>query len=216
MKALPLAKKYCRHLHCCHVSLQEEVKLIKKVKEQGLRISAEVAPHHLFLTASDAKRLGSYGMMKPPLRQTRDIDALWKGIKDGTIDMVATDHAPHTKEEKESAKPAFGVPGLETALPLLLTAVKEKRLTLEKVIELYHVNPRRLFNLPKQLNTYIEVDMHDKWEIRNENLKTKCGWSPFDSCQVYGKIRRVVQGGRIAYRDGNVLVHQGSGQRAVL
>lgn len=211
VKALSLAYIYKRRIHFCHVSLKEEVELIKKAKELGMRVSCEVTPHHLFLTENNAKKLGPYGIMKPPLRTQQDVDSLWQGIRQGVIDIIATDHAPHTKKEKESPKPPFGVPGLETALPLLLTAVHKKWITLEKVIELYCENPRKIFNLPKQKDTYIEVDLHKKWEIKNENLKTKCGWSPFNGEIVYGKVEKVVLRGANVYKNKKILIKPGFG-----
>lgn len=215
-KALSLAFLYKRHIHFCHVSLKSEIEFIRNAKKQGLKVSVEVTPHHLFLTEKDQKHLGPFGIMKPPLRTQKDVDALWQGIIDGTIDgtidMVATDHAPHTKEEKESTKPPFGVPGLETALPLLLTAYKQKRLTLDKVIKLYHDNPRKIFNLPIQKNTYIEVDLDHKYEIKNNDLKTKCGWSPFAGWKVYGKVCTVVIRGKTVYKDGIVKAEKGFGR----
>ncbi len=213
-KAIALAYLYKRHLHCCHVSLKEEVELIKKAKQRGLKITSEVTPHHLFLTSKDQKKLGPYGIMKPPLRDG-DQESLWQGIKDGTIDMIGTDHAPHTKEEKESGKPPYGVTGLETALPLLLNAVRHRRISLEKVVELYHENPRKIFKLPKQKNTYIEVDLNSEWKISNDNLKTKCGWTPFNNWEVYGKVEKVVLRGRTVYKDGKVLAKAGSGRNIV-
>lgn len=211
-KALSLASLYKRHVHFCHVSLATEVAFIKRAKQNGIKVSAEVTPHHLFLTEKDVKKLGPFGIMKPPLRSQKDVDSLWKGIKEGIIDMVATDHAPHTLKEKKSNKPPYGVTGLETALPLLLNAYKERRLTLDEVIKLYHKNPRKLFHLPKQKNTYIEVDMERKYEIKNENLKTKCKWSPFNGTKVYGKINTVVLRGKKVYKEGKILVQKGFGK----
>ena len=211
-KAITLAYLYKRHLHCCHVSLQEEVELIKRAKEQGIKVTAEVTPHHLFLTDKDQKKLGPFGIMKPPLRSKGDVDALWRGIKKGVIDIVATDHAPHTKEEKEAGKPVFGVPGLETALPLLLNSVYEKRLNLDEVVKLYHDNPRKIFSLPKQPNTFIEVDLDNKWKIQNKNLQTKCGWSPFAGWKVYGKVASVVIRGKTVYKDGKIFSEPGNGR----
>lgn len=211
-KAISLAYLYKRKLHVCHVSLIEEVKLIKKAKEKGLNISCEVTPHHLFLTENDAKKLGAYGKMQPALKTQRDVRALWQGIKEEVIDMIGTDHAPHTRKEKESGKPPLGVPGIETALPLLLTAVRQKRLTLEKVIELYHKNPRKIFKLKKQKDTFIEVDLNKKWVIKNENLKTRCQWSPFHNWQVYGKVEKVVLRGKPVYQNGKVRVKKGFGK----
>lgn len=211
-KAISLAAVYKRHVHFCHVSLASEVELIKRAKEQKIKISAEVTPHHLFLTENDVKKLGPFGIMKPPLRTQRDQDALWKGIKDGTIDMIATDHAPHTLKEKKGAKPPFGVPGLETALTLLLSAYKQKRLTLNQVIKLYHDNPRKILNLPTQKNTYIMVDLDKKYELENKDLKTKCGWSPFAGWSLYGKVQEVVLRGKTVYKDGKILVKKGYGK----
>ncbi len=219
-KALFLAKKYNRRIHCCHVSLKKEVEMIKKAKKQKIKISAEVTPHHLFLTENDQKKLGPYGNMKPPLRSHEDVNALWAGIADGMIDVLATDHAPHTIEEKEhppaGKRPPFGVPGLETALPLMLTEVKKGTITLDKVIELYHTNPRRIFNLPKQKNTYIEVDLQNRFEIKNSNLKTKCGWSPFVNRKLYGQVKTVVLRGKRVYKDGKILANKGYGTRILI
>lgn len=211
-KAISLGYLYKRRLHCCHISLGEEVELIKRAKEKGMKITCEVTPHHLFLTEKDGKKLGPFGVMKPSLRTQQDVDALWKGIKEGVIDIVATDHAPHTKEEKESSKPPFGVPGLETALPLLLTAVQQRRITLEKVIELYCENPRKIFNLPKQKKTFIEVDLKQKWEIKNENLQTKCSWSPFNRWVVYGKVEKVILRGKTVFEKGKIIINKGFGK----
>lgn len=210
-KAIALAHLYKRHLHCCHISLKEEVELIKKAKEQGVKITAEVTPHHLFLTKDNQKKLGPFAFMKPPLRHQKDVDSLWQGIKKGIIDIIATDHAPHLKKEKQNKKPAFGVPGLETALPLLLTAVKERKIPLEKVIELYHQKPKQIFKLPNQPNTYLFIDLNKKWTIKNEDLKTKCGWSPFAGWSVYGKVHQVILRGKIVYKDGIIKVPAGFG-----
>lgn len=203
-KAIDLAKKFEKKLHVCHVSLKKEIGLIKKAKAEGLSISCEVTCHHLFLTDADVERLGSYGMMKPPLESKEDQDALWQAIGDGTIDMIGSDHAPHTKEEKMGEKPAYGVPGLETTLPLLLTAVNDGRLTIDRLIELTYTNPRRIFGLPEQEDTYIEVDLGESWEISNENLQTKCGWTPFEGMKVTGRVKKVVLRGQLAYDGRNI------------
>lgn len=203
-KAIGLAKKFGKTLHVCHVSLKKEIELIKKAKTEGMSISCEVACHHLFLKDTDVEKLGSYGMMKPPLESKEDQDALWQAIGDGTIDMIGSDHAPHTKEEKMGEKPAYGVPGLETTLPLLLTAVNEGRLALDRLIELTFTNPKKLFNLPEQENTYVEVDLEENWEISNENLQTKCCWTPFAGMKVTGKVKKVVLRGQLAYDGQNI------------
>ncbi len=203
-KAISLAKKFSNRLHVCHVSLRKEIAAIKAAKEAGMEISCEVSCHHLFLTDEDAKRLGPYGLMKPPLSSKEDQVALWDGLKDGTIDMIASDHAPHTKEEKQGEKPPFGVPGLETTLSLLLTAVNNGRLTVERLIELTSVSPRKVFGIPEQNDTYVEVDMEENWTINDKNLQTKCGWTPFAGMKVTGKVKKVVLRGKMVF-DGQTI-----------
>ncbi len=190
-KAISLTKKYGNKLHICHVSLADEIDQIKKAKEEGLKISCEISCHHLFLTNEDLKILGSFGIMKPPLASKKDVKYLWKNLK--VIDMVASDHAPHTKYEKlNSKKVPFGVPGLETTLPILLNATDEGRLSLERVVELTSTNPKKIFNLKNDTTTYVEVDLDEEYEIKNENLFTKCGWTPFNGLKVKGKVKKVV------------------------
>lgn len=192
-KAIDLAKKFGKKLHIAHLSQKSELERIIEEKEKGFMITCEVTPHHLFLTEKDAKALGPYGIMKPPLKSQTDVDFLWKHID--AIDCVATDHAPHTKEEKESAKPPYGVPGLETSLPLMLTAVSERRISLGDIIRLMHDGPKRVFSIPYSVfgkNTYIEVDLNTKYEIQNTKLFTKCAWSPFDGMNVQGRVERVI------------------------
>src|SRR3989338_5202803 len=201
-KAIELARKNNNKLHVCHVSKTSEISLIRQAKQDGLSITCEVTAHHLFLTEKDAKRLGPFGMMRPPLE---DPKVLWKAVKDRTIDMVASDHAPHTKEEKLSSNPPNGVPGLETSLPLLLTAVHEGRLTIEDIIRLCHTNPAKIFNIPIQLDTYVEIDPTIPYTLDARRLYTKCKWTPFEGMQVTGKVKRVVLRGKTVYDKGQVL-----------
>lgn len=204
-KAIALAKKHDKILHVCHVSLKKEVDLIRAAKKEGLNISCEVACHHLFLTIEDVERLGPFGMMRPPLAGKEDQEALWGAINDGTVDMIASDHAPHTKEEKESGeKPPNGVPGLETSLPLLLTAVSEGRLTIEKLIEITSINPGKVFGIPEQPDTFVEVDLEENYIIGNENLQTKCGWTPFAGMKVKGRVKKVVLRGQTVFDGQNI------------
>lgn len=205
-KAISLAKQFDKKLHVCHVSLATEIRLIRQAKEQGLSISCEVSAHHLFLTTEDAKRLGPFGMMRPPLETKSDQDALWEAIADGTVDTIASDHAPHTKEEKlNTTPPPNGVPGLETTLPLLLTAVSESRLTIEDIIRICHTNPAKIFNIPAQPDTFVEIDPDIRYTINNNHLYTKCAWTPFEGIRFKGKIIRVVLRGNLVYDKGQVL-----------
>ncbi len=206
-----LAAIYDRPLHLAHVSLREEILLIRAAKERGLKITCEVAPHHLFLTQEDIPRLGGgRSEVRPRLASPADRDALWENL--AVIDCFATDHAPHTPAEKDGQDPPPGFPGLETALPLLLSAVHQGRLTLADVVLRMHTNPKKIFALPEQPETWIEVDEDAAWEIQAAHLFTRCGWTPFEGWQVRGRVRRVALRGQEVYRDGKVLALPGSGK----
>lgn len=205
-----LAATFNRPVHFCHISRRQEIELIDFAKRRGLPVTCEVSPHHLYLTQADAVRLGPLGDMRPHLGTQDDVDALWDHIND-TIDCVATDHAPHTLEEKRAASPPPGVPGLETSLPLMLTAVQQGRLALSRLIELMSTNPRRIFNLPEQPDTRVDVDMLP-YRINSNTLLTKCGWTPFDGMEVIGQVRRVQLRGEIVYEKGLSIAPPGSGQ----
>jgi carbamoyl-phosphate synthase/aspartate carbamoyltransferase/dihydroorotase len=207
---LVLSFLYRKPVHFCHISQKSEIELIKKAKEQGFSVTCEVTPHHLFLTQEDVKRLGGFGIMKPPLPSKRDQEALWENL--AVIDLVASDHAPHTLAEKQSPQPPFGVPGLETTLPLLLTAVSEKRLTLERLVELTFLNPSRIFKIQQDPATSTEVDPQESYFIQGSELKTKCRWSPFQDWRVCGRVRRVTLRGQIVFEGGQVLVPPGFGR----
>jgi carbamoyl-phosphate synthase/aspartate carbamoyltransferase/dihydroorotase len=209
-----LAALYDRRIHICHLSKAAELTLVRAAKERGLKVTCEVAPHHLFLTREDAapERLGPYGRMSPALQTGRDIDELWQGLADGAVDMIATDHAPHTRAEKESGKPPFGVPGLETAFPLLYREVHRGKagLTLDRLVELMAIAPRRVFGLPQE-DSEIEID-DSEFIISSENLLTKCGWTPFEGQPGRGRVRRVWLRGQLVFEDGRVLASPGSGR----
>ena len=200
---------YDRPVHICHVSRKAEIELIRMAKERGAKITCEVTPHHLFLTQADRGRLGSFAHMKPSLGTKADQSALWANLD--AVDVVASDHAPHTVSEKRGHAPPPGVPGLETTLPLLLTAVAEGRLTLERLVELMHINPARIFGL-RQQDAYVEVDLDTKYLLTGSKLRTKCGWTPFEGMKVRGRVRRVYLRGTKVYEDGQVLVSPSFGR----
>jgi carbamoyl-phosphate synthase/aspartate carbamoyltransferase/dihydroorotase len=233
--AILFAAIYDRPVHIAHISLKEEILLIKAAKERGLKITCEVCPHHLFLTSDSPLPVGGEGLgrrvelarpgraeragvetvrgraeVRPRLATQADVDALWSNL--AAIDCFATDHAPHTLEEKDSDNPPPGFPGLETILPLLLTAVHETRLTIDDIILRMHTNPKRIFGLPDQPGTWVEVDEHARYQIRAANLRSRCGWTPFEGWQVKGRVRRVVLRGKEAYKDGKVLLAPGYGK----
>jgi carbamoyl-phosphate synthase/aspartate carbamoyltransferase/dihydroorotase len=202
--AIGLASLYDRPLHCCHISRQAEIELIRQAKERGAQITCEVTPHHLFLTDADVCRLGPLGYMKPTLGTAADCDALWANLD--VVDCIASDHAPHTLEEKRSDTPPPGVPGLETTLPLLLNAVHDERLSLDRLVELVYDGPRRVYGLPEQPETYIKVALNEQYALNNESLHTKCGWTPFVGMIVRGRLRSVTLRGKQVYVNGQVKV----------
>jgi dihydroorotase len=195
--------------HMCHVSSRAELEFVIRAKDAGLPISCGVTPHHLFLTNTDADKLGAFAHMKPVLKSKQDQDFLWQNLE--YIDVIESDHAPHTKAEKDSPAPPFGVPGLETTLPLMLTAEAEGRITREQLIERLHANPARIFNVATDDTTYVEVKM-EEYEIRNEDLLTKAGWSPFAGRRVTGKVQLVVLRGQTVFENGKVLAKPGTGK----
>ena len=210
------AALYDRSVHIAHISLKEEILLIKAAKERGLKVTCEVCPHHLFLTQDLTGFQNLSGLtpgrkeVRPRLATQEDVDALWKNLD--VIDCFATDHAPHTLEEKDSENPPPGFPGLETLLPLLLMAVADSRLTLDDLIQKSVINPRKIFNLPEQPETWVEVDEDSTYEIKAENQFTRCGWTPFEGWKVNGKVRKVVLRGKTAFEDRQILVEQGYGR----
>lgn len=206
-----LAELYKRHVHVCHVARKEEISVIRLAKEKGVKVTCEVCPQHLFLCEDDVPRIGSgRSEVRPRLCSRDDQDALWDNID--IIDCFATDHAPHTVSEKDSETPPPGFPGLETMLPLLLTAVNQGRLTIEDIILRLHTNPMKIFGLRQQPNTYVEVDLDEVWTIPTATCYSKAGWSPFAGMEVCGRVQRVVLRGEIAYIDGKVLVEPGFGE----
>ena len=193
-----LAAAYRRAVHFCHISRRDEIELIAAAKQAGLSVTCEVTPHHLFLTERDAARLGPLGDMRPRLAAQEDQDALWAHL-DSTVDCIATDHAPHTLAEKASSNPPPGIAGLETSLPLMLTAVRQGRLSLERLVELMATNPRRIFGLPTQPDTFVEIDPDARYVLANDRLHTRCGWTPFAGMAVQGLVRRVTLRSRLVY-----------------
>jgi len=205
---------YDRPIHIAHVSLKEEILLIKAAKERGIKVTCEACPHHLFLSNDDIPSI-SHGHpgrseVRPRVAAREDADALWANLD--VIDCFATDHAPHTLAEKDSENPPPGFPGLETMLPLLLTAAEDGRLTIDDIIKRLYTNPRRIFRLPEQSETWVEVDERAEYEIRAANQFTRCGWTPFEGWKVKGKVRRVVLRGETVFEDGNVLAPPGFGR----
>jgi len=206
-----MSELFKRHVHIAHVARKEEILVIRAAKQRGLPVTCEVAPHHLFLTVDDAEKVGVKRIrVKPPIVSAEDQKALWDNMD--IIDCFATDHAPHHVDEKNSENAPPGFPGLETMLPLLLTAVKDGRLTIDDIILRLHTNPRRIFGLPEQQDTYVEVDLDQQWTIPDAMKYTKSKWTPFAGMKVTGKVCRVVLRGELVVIEDEVLAKPGYGE----
>lgn len=208
---ITLVRRYRTWTHFCHISTAEEIDLLRAAKREGLPVSVGVTPHHLYLTEIDVGTLGALGRMKPELKTQADQDALWAGIADGTVDVVESDHAPHTLAEKESAAPPSGVPGLETTLPLMVKARHDKRIDVAQLLNLLAFNAQRIFGLEPGPGTYTVVDLDASYEITRARLRTKCGWSPFEGMQVSGAVREVWIRGHRVFDGQRVLIEPGYG-----
>ncbi|MFH1199535.1 MAG: dihydroorotase family protein [Candidatus Micrarchaeota archaeon] len=219
--ALDIAERTKARLHVCHVSTAEELELIADAKREGVNVTCEATPHHLFLSDSDAARLGNFAKVNPPLRNKQHVAALWDGLRKGVVDIIATDHAPHSSEEKlkSYSDAPSGMPGLETALPLLLTAVNEKRLSLPDVVRLYSTRPADIYRLHGKGQIaegfdadMVLVDLKKEWQIRGEALFTKCRWTAFERKAVKGRVLRVFVRGEEAFDGEHITARQASGR----
>lgn len=197
----------CRY-HVCHISTKESVELIRKAKAEGVRVTCETAPHYLVLNDMDLKEEGRF-KMNPPIRDESDRQALIEGIKDGTIDVIATDHAPHSKEEKSKGLKGslMGVVGLETAFPVLYTElVKKDIITLEKLIELLNVNAARIFGIGAEIKIgktadLTVFDLNNEYKINSDEFLSMGKSTPFEGKSVYGRCLMTISGGKIAWKD---------------
>lgn len=196
-----LAKETGCSYHVCHISCKESVELIRRAKADGVDITCETAPHYLTMSDTDIQEDGRF-KMNPPLRSESDRLALIDGIRDGTIDMIATDHAPHSAEEKSRGleKSAFGIVGIETAFPVLYTKlVKEGIISLEKLIELLAVNPRKRFGIPFG-NDYTVWNLDEKIKVNPNEFLSMGHATPYDGAELYGKCVMTVCSGKIVYK----------------
>lgn len=215
---LERAKKHNRRIHLTHVSTAKELELIRVASEEY--VTMDVTPHHLFLSSADYDKYKNLIRVNPPMRDPADQKALWQGIEDGTVDMIATDHAPHLSEEKQRtySQVPSGVPGVQTMMPLLLNAVHEGRLSLEKVVELTAANPARKFRLahkgelkPGADADIMVVDMNLNEKVCHHYLWTKCNWSPFHGWYLTGWPVMTFVNGHLMY-DWRDKFHEGKGK----
>ncbi len=197
---LRLAKETGCKYHVCHISCKESVELIRNAKADGVDVTSETAPHYLIFNDMDLKESGSF-KMNPPIRSEEDRQALIEGIRDGTIDMIATDHAPHGSEEKSRGlkDSLMGIVGLETAFPVMYTyLVKKGIITLERLIELMSINPRRRFGL-QSTDDICVYDLQSEYKIDPCEFKSKGKSTPFDGMTVSGKNLLTICGGKAVW-----------------
>jgi dihydroorotase (multifunctional complex type) len=217
-RAIALAAESKRRIHFCHLSTEREMELVVQAKKRGVPATCEVSPNHLFLSSDMAQHLGALGQTDPPLRPQADADALWQNL--ASIDLIASDHAPHTLDQKQGDAPPSGAPGLETMLPLLLTAVHQQQLSYDDLVRLTAAGPARVFGLADKGRIaegahadLVIVDPNEQWKIEGAQMKSRCGWTPFEGWQVRGKIEKVFLRGQLAYDGAQVTVEPGYGQR---
>jgi dihydroorotase len=198
------------HLHVAHLSTADALKPVRRAKHSHVRVTCEVTPHHFTLTQNDIPDYDSNFKMNPPLRSPADIEAILVALADGTIDAIATDHAPHAAHEKEVEfeRAAFGITGLETALALAITKLhREHRIPLSRIVELFTAGPARCFDLrgrgSLQLGYYADVTIFDprkKWSFEASKSLSKSRNTPFDGWQLSGHVMATVVSGRVVYR----------------
>jgi dihydroorotase len=197
---LKLAEKTGVAYHVCHISTKESVEVIRKAKERGVDVTTETGPHYILLDDSYLEENGRF-KMNPPLRSPEDREAILEGILDGTIDMIATDHAPHSAEEKGRGleKSAMGVVGIETAFPLLYTnLVKTGKLSLERLVELMSIAPRKRFGINNDVG-FTVFDLNEEYSINPSEFLSKGKSTPFEGERVFGKCLLTVYDGKIVY-----------------
>ena len=201
---IELAERTGAHFHIQHVSLAKSVELLREAKVVGVPVTCETAPHYFTLTSDDvrAARQGANAKMNPPLRTKEDRIAIIEGLADGTIDCIATDHAPHEKAVKELPydEAANGIIGLETAFPVAYTElVKNGPLSIEDLIRLMSTVPAEIAGLASSSDDYVELDLETPWEIDAKAFLSKGRNTPFDGMSVYGRVIRTVLSGRVVY-----------------
>lgn len=192
-----IAKTKGKNLHLTHATTKNELEIVKKIGA-----TTDVTPHHFFLSKRYEEVLGKFALVKPPLATEGQRKELWKNLD--KIDCIATDHAPHTVEDKKAG--AYGFPGLETSLSLMLKAYYEQLITLDEIVKKMAVNPARIFGFPDRAEIatgkradLIFVDLKQEWTVKGEELETKCKWSPFQGWKLKGKVKGVVFGGKLIY-----------------
>ena len=215
-RLLKLARKVGKRIHVLHITTAEELEMLRDAKDVA---SVECLPQHLTLVAPEAyQRLKGYAQMNPPIREQRHVDALWRALNAGIVDVMGSDHAPHSIEEKARPYPASpsGMPGVQTMVPIMLTHVNNGKLSLQRFVELTSAGPQRVFGLADKGRIaegyhadFTVVDLKRKETITKEWSKSKCGWTPFDGFEATGwPVATIVRGGFVM-RDGEIVAKGG-------
>jgi dihydroorotase len=202
-----LAELTGARLHLAHISTVGSVRMVREAKSRGLRVTAEACPHHFMLTEEIVRGFNTLAKMNPPLRTWQDVQAIKDGLRDGTIDVIATDHAPHATQEKQQGftEAPFGIVGLETALPLTLALVEEGILSLESAVEKLSAAPARAFSLAKgtlQPGADADVAIIDpqaQWEVDPGKFRSKSRNTPFAGWKVKGLVMTTIVSGRVVF-----------------
>lgn len=209
---LRLSKETGRPVHVLHISTKEEPWIIEEARKEGVRVTCEVTPQHLYFAGPEAyERLGTLAQMNPPIRSEADRDGLWKALDENLFDVFGSDHAPHTLEEKSKPYPASpsGMPGVQTLLPVLLTFHAQGRIKLERVVEMSATRPAALYSIQGKGSIAVGmdadltiVDLNRKWVFERSHVESKCGWSPYEAETFTGAVEHVILGGAVAVRSG--------------
>ncbi len=209
------------HVHFCHISTEKSLEKVVEAKQKGANVSCEVTPNHLLLSTRDFESQGALLTMMPPLRNQTDIETLWQGITQRAVDVIGSDHAPHTLEEKSADSiwdVKVGVPGLETTLPLMLTMIKKNRLTLGRLVELLAEKPAELFKLKGRSELargmkadFAVVDLKAKFTIDPSTFHSKAKYSPYKGWEVQGKPVKTYVNGHLVMDEGEIVAKPGSG-----
>ena len=211
-RVVGLARKYGRRVHVLHVTTAEEMEFLSQNKDI---VTVEVTPNHLTLVAPDCyEKLGTRAQMNPPVREQRHQNGLWRAIAEGVVDVVGSDHAPHTLEEKAKTYPASpsGMPGVQTTLPLLLTAAYHGKMSLERVVDLLCHGPQRIYQIAGKGRIargydadFALVDLQAWRELKDEDMGSKVGWTPFAGSRVCGVPKVTIVRGNVVMRDGELI-----------
>jgi dihydroorotase len=202
-----LAELTGARLHLAHISTEGSVRMVREAKSRGLKVTAEACPHHFTITEEVVRGYNTYAKMNPPLRTWKDVQAIKEGLRDGTIDVIATDHAPHATQEKQLGftEAPFGIVGLETALPLTFALVEEGVLSLESAVDKLSTAPAKVFGLTKGTLTVgadadvAIVDQQEQWEVDPAKFRSKSRNTPFAGWKVKGRVMTTIVGGRVVF-----------------